>query len=76
MVILEKIIKFLIIMMYVVVYAYSARMTTVKPDEIVWGWICTILFGIGAIWLVSNIKDKKDVREEERNSGEEGVLHD
>jgi hypothetical protein len=75
MVILSKIIKVLIIMMYAVVYTYSTWMTTMEPEKTIWGWICTFIFGIGSIWLITNFKDNKNARKEEGNSSEEGILH-
>jgi hypothetical protein len=59
MVILSKIIKVLIIMVYATVYAYSAWMTTIEPERSLWGWICTGLFAAGAVWLINSFKSKK-----------------
>ena len=57
------IIRLIIILMYMIVYVYSVYKTTVCTD-VVWGWICTFIFGLGAIWgvnaIVKNIPKKEE----------------
>ena len=40
-----KYVNFIIFIMYFIVYGYSAHMTSVKPDETYWGYICIIAVG-------------------------------
>jgi xanthine/uracil permease len=68
MVILKKILKFLIIIVCVMVYAYSANMTSIEPDKELWGWICTVMFGIIAAIGLHEFT-KHDIRKKEGNSG-------
>ena len=48
-----RIIKIINVVMYFIIYAYSAYKTTVSTDTI-WGWICTYIFVLFAIWGVTN----------------------
>jgi quinol-cytochrome oxidoreductase complex cytochrome b subunit len=44
--------KYVIIVIYILlltVYGYSAHMTSVDPDNNLWGYICTLIFTILAI---------------------------
>ena len=45
----------LIFVIYFIVYGYSVHMTSVEPDRKIWGYICTIVFGIIFSWGVSII---------------------
>jgi len=47
--------KYVIILIYafsIIVYGYSVHMTSVEPDNKLWGYICAFLFVIVAIWSV------------------------
>jgi len=44
--------KYLKISIYIaclIIYIYSAYMTTVEPNNILWGFVCTIVFATAAI---------------------------
>ena len=47
-----KLVKGLIIIMYLIVYGYSVHKTIVEPGKDVWGWICVVTFLILAIWAI------------------------
>ena len=40
-------------MIYFIVYAYAARMTSIEPERTVWGYICALVFAIISIWSIS-----------------------
>ena len=48
-----KILKILLVIIYAIVYSYAVWMTSVEPQNPKWGWICTLIFGIAAIWGLS-----------------------
>lgn len=48
-----KLVKALIFLMYLIVYSYSCYMTSVEPDKKIWGYICTAVFGILFVMIVS-----------------------
>jgi len=50
-----KFIKAIIYALYIIVYAYAVWMTSIKPEEFFWGYLCTIIFGFLFIWTVSMI---------------------
>jgi hypothetical protein len=43
----------LIYILYIIVYGYSAYMTSVAPNELRWGYICVFVFAFLFIWGVS-----------------------
>jgi 4-hydroxybenzoate polyprenyltransferase len=64
---MTKIINALLYIVFLVDYAYAAWMTSVKPDETYWGFICVFLFGYIFTWTVSivvNHSKKSDNKEE------------
>ena len=57
-----KFMKAIIFIMYFIVYGYSAHMTSVKPDETYWGYICIIAVGylfMSFIKFVLTLPEKK-----------------
>ena len=55
----------LIFVIYFIVYGYSAYMTSVEPDKIIWGYICVLVFGIVFTWGISIfVKHEKKKRDE------------
>jgi hypothetical protein len=61
-----KIVKGIIYTLYLFVYAYGVHKTTVAPDEIIWGYICTGIFGFLFTWTVSIvIKNTKNHEKKE-----------
>jgi 4-hydroxybenzoate polyprenyltransferase len=50
-----KFIKAIIYALYIIVYAYAVWMTSIKPEETFWGYLCTGIFGFLFIWTVSMI---------------------
>lgn len=57
----------LIIVIYFIVYSYSAYMTSVEPDRKIWGYICTLVFIILSIWGVSVFTKKQRKNKDENN---------
>lgn len=45
-----KILKILLVIIYAIVYIYAVWMTSIEPQKPTWGWICTLIFGIAAMW--------------------------
>lgn len=61
--------KYLTIFIYIIffiVYGYSCHMTLINPDEIIWGYICAIAFGLISIFSV-NIYIKYDKEKRKNN---------
>lgn len=58
-----KVLKAIIFAIYVVDYIYAAYMTSVKPDETYWGYICTGIFAYLFIAMVSFIQKKSEKSE-------------
>ena len=48
-----KFVKATIFLMYLIVYVYSCYMTSVEPNKVFWGYICTGVFVVLFIMLVS-----------------------
>lgn len=48
-----KFAKAIIFLMYLIVYVYSCYMTSVEPNKVFWGYICTGVFVVLFIMLVS-----------------------
>ena len=68
-----RFIKFILVLLYAVVYAYSAYMTGKEPQRIVWGYICVIVFMVFTIWGVIEFtkleqKNKKPSEEEKEEN--------
>ena len=56
-----KIVKGILFALYVFIYVYAAHKTNVEPDRLIWGYICTGIFGFLFIWLVTIIvKNQKN----------------
>jgi hypothetical protein len=64
-----KYVRIAIYTMYFIVYGYSARMTSLRPDENKWGYICTFVFAILAIMFVNQFMSKsKDSDDKSENN--------
>jgi hypothetical protein len=50
-----KLLKAIIYALYLIVYAYSAWMTTVEPTKTYWGFLCVAIFGFLFTWTVSMV---------------------
>lgn len=48
-----KYVKIFICVIYFIVYAYSCHMTKFESESDIWGFICTAIFGVMAVWAVS-----------------------
>ena len=48
----------------IIVYGYAVHMTSVEPDKTIWGYVCTVIFGIvftlGISLFVKNQPKSKD----------------
>ena len=42
-----------IYIIYIIVYVYSCNKISTNPDETIWGYICTLCFGIIFIFSVN-----------------------
>lgn len=64
-----KYIKIFIFIIYLIVYGYSCVKTSISPDEQIWGYICTAVFGYLFIFLVKAVieHDKKKEKESENS---------
>jgi hypothetical protein len=60
-----KYVRIAIYVIYFIVYGYSARMTSLRPNENVWGYICTLVFAILAIMFVSQFMGKREKSEKD-----------
>ena len=62
-----KFVNDIIYALYLIVYAYAAWMTSVKPEETYWGFLCVAIFGFLFTWTVSLVvkNDKKNKNSEE-----------
>jgi quinol-cytochrome oxidoreductase complex cytochrome b subunit len=55
-------VKIIIFIMYLIVYGYSAHMTSVQPNETIWPYICLFLFPLifwRIIAYIISIPEKK-----------------
>jgi hypothetical protein len=60
-----KLVKGLILTMYLIVYGYSVHKTMVEPEKVVWGYICVLVCLILAIWaLGAFVKSQEKPRED------------
>jgi hypothetical protein len=59
-----KILRISIVIIYLIVYGYSVFKTTVEPDNVIWGYICTLVFAILAIMGVSYFAKHNEKKEE------------
>ena len=62
-----KFVNAIIYALYLIVYAYAAWKTSVKPEETYWGYLCTVIFGFLFVWTVSLViknSNKSENKEE------------
>jgi 4-hydroxybenzoate polyprenyltransferase len=62
-----KFVNAIIYALYLIVYAYAVWMTSVKPEETYWGYLCTAIFGFLFTWTVSIViknSNKSENKEE------------
>ena len=50
-----KFVKAIIYALYLIVYAYAVWKTSVEPDKVIWGYLCTAIFGFLFTWTVTMI---------------------
>jgi hypothetical protein len=62
-----KIIKALIYAIYLADYAYAAYMTSAKPDETYWGYICVGIFAYLFTWTVSIVVSRSEKSPENKD---------
>lgn len=67
-----KYVKIFIFIIYLIVYGYSCHKTSITPDEEIWGYICTAVFGGLFIFVVKEIikydtKKKKELENSEKS---------
>jgi len=55
-----------IIIIYLIVYGYSAHMTTIEPERNIWGYICTLVFAILTL-IGIHLYSKKTDKDEKLN---------
>lgn len=58
----------LIYILYIIVYGYSAHITSIESDNKLWGYICAFVFTVLSIWSVSLYT--KYFKDKEKNSDE------
>ena len=54
-----KFCKTIIYALYLIVYAYAVWKTSVKPNEVFWGYLCTAIFGFLFVWTISMVVKKQ-----------------
>lgn len=57
-----RFIKIILVLLYSIVYGYSAYMTGQEPQRQVWGYICVLVFLIFTLWAIGEF-----VKHEQRN---------
>jgi len=62
-----KYVKISIFILYLFIYGYSEHMTSVRPNELIWGYICAGVFPFLFLWIVS-IVIKISSKNSEKNS--------
>ena len=50
---MKLLVRVIIFLMYLISYVYAARMTTIEPDNNLWGYMCTFIFTVLAIMAVT-----------------------
>lgn len=60
-----KYVKIFIFIIYFIVYGYSCHKTSVEPDEIIWGYICTAVFGFLFISLAKVVTEYSSKKKKE-----------
>jgi len=58
-----KIMRFIIFAIYFIVYAYACNKTSTNPQDLIWGYVCALVFLIVFSWLAlifSDSFEKKD----------------
>jgi 4-hydroxybenzoate polyprenyltransferase len=61
-----KLLKATIYALYIIVYAYAVWMTSLKPEETYWGYMCGGIFAFLFLWTISMVV-KNDKKKEENN---------
>ena len=62
-----KVLRILMFAIYFFVYGYSTYKTSVEPDRLVWGYICTLVFGILCIWAVNLFANSSNNKKKEND---------
>ena len=63
-----KFVKAIIYLLYLIVYAYSAHMTSVEPEKKFWGYLCVVIFAFLFTWTVSVIVKGRENKSDENKS--------
>jgi uncharacterized membrane protein (DUF485 family) len=48
-----KVLKAIILLMYLISYVYAVHKTSIEPDKVIWGYMCALIFLILSIMGVS-----------------------
>ena len=62
-----KFVNAIIYVLYLIVYAYAVWKTSVEPNKVIWGYLCTAIFGFLFTWTVSIViknSNKSENKEE------------
>jgi hypothetical protein len=60
-----KVLKAIILLMYLICYVYAVHKTSIEPDKVIWGYMCALIFLILSIMGINTYvkiisKEKKD----------------
>jgi DMSO reductase anchor subunit len=50
-----------------IIYGFAVHMTSVEPDKVIWGYICTIIFGVVFTWGVAIISKHQGKNKDSEN---------
>jgi predicted ABC-type exoprotein transport system permease subunit len=50
-----KFVKTAIFALYLIIYGYAVWMTSIEPNNVIWGYLCVAIFGFLFIWTISII---------------------
>ena len=63
-----KVVKAVILLMYLISYVYAVHMTSIEPKRDLWGYMCVTIFAIlcyaGVIEFSKNSKKNNNEKEE------------
>lgn len=60
-----KVMKAIILLMYLISYVYAVHMTSIEPDKVIWGYMCALIFTILSIIGVNAYMKKSEKKNED-----------
>lgn len=65
-----KFVKAMIYALYLFVYGYSTYMTSVEPNNVIWGYICVFVFAYLFIGLISTVVNNQKKNDDSENTSD------